>query len=74
MSAVDLPTGSTRLSHEHTAAIDEAVEFLIIVPPLERPRPLVPALREMFGLSPFECCEAIRESHRPAIAGRSSDQ
>ncbi|MHC2797454.1 hypothetical protein ACVINZ_006466 [Mesorhizobium jarvisii] len=66
MIAVDLPAGcSTGLSHEHTATIDEAVAFLLNVPPVERPRPLVPTLREMFGLSPMECCEAIRESYRP---------
>ncbi len=67
MIAVDLPTGgSTGLSHVHTAAIDEAVAFLLAVSPVERPRPLMPALREMFGLTAMQCCDAIRESHRPA--------
>ena len=64
MIAVDVPTGGTTgLSHEHSAALDEAAVFLSAVPPAERPRPLVPALREMFGLTALECCEAIRESH-----------
>lgn len=49
--------------HEHSAAFDEAVAFLRSVPPGERPRPLVPALKAMFGLSAWECCEAIRQSH-----------
>lgn len=64
MIAPDLPIGgSTGLSHEHSAAVEEAARFLRSVPPAERPKPLVPALREMFGLSPVECCEAIRLSH-----------
>lgn len=49
--------------HCHTAAVEEAARFLLAVPPVERPKPLVPALREMFGLSPVEACEAIRLSH-----------
>lgn len=49
--------------HEHSAAFDEDVAFLRSVPPGERPRPLVPALKAMFGLSAWECCEAIRKSH-----------
>lgn len=48
--------------HEHSAAIDEAAAFLRSVPPGERPKPLVPALREMFGLSTVEACEAIKQS------------
>lgn len=50
--------------HEHSAAVDEAARYLVAVPPDERPRPLVPALREMFGLTPVEACQAIAESHR----------
>jgi hypothetical protein len=60
----DLPIGgSTGLSHEHSAAIEEAAAYLAAVPPGERPRPLVPALKAMFGLSAFEACAAIRQSH-----------
>lgn len=49
--------------HEHSAIVEEAAAFLFAVPPGERPAPLVPALREMFGLSAVEACEAIRLSH-----------
>lgn len=59
--------GSTGLSHEHSAAVDIAARYLAETPPLARPAPLVPAMREMFGISSIECCEAIRESH--AMAG-----
>lgn len=48
--------------HEHSAAIDQAAQFLAVTPPRERPVPLLPKLRAMFGLSAIECCEAIRES------------
>ena len=64
MTSSDLPIGgSTGCDHEHSAMVEEAAAFLRSVPPAERPKPLVPALREMFGLSPVECCEAIRLSH-----------
>jgi hypothetical protein len=60
----DLPIGGTTgLSHEHTAAICEAARFLAATPPGDRPKPLVPALKAMFGLSAVECCQAIQESH-----------
>jgi hypothetical protein len=56
--------------HEHSHAIDECAAYLAAVPPAERPRPLLPALREMFGLTSVEACQAIRQSHeliaRPA--------
>lgn len=55
--------GTTGVDHEHSGAIDEAARWLAITPPHARPRPLVPALRELFGLSPAEACAAIRESH-----------
>lgn len=58
----------TGLDHQHSAAFDEAVVYLVAVPPGERPRPLVPALRQMFGLTPVECCEAIAASHRRRAA------
>lgn len=59
MSAPEL----TPPEHEHNAAVEEAARFLRAVPPGERPKPLVPALREMFGLSAIEAVEAIRLSH-----------
>ncbi|HEV2898516.1 MAG TPA: hypothetical protein VGX71_11915 [Pseudaminobacter sp.] len=67
----DLPVGGTTgLSHEHSAAVDEAARFLAATPPGDRPKPLVPALKAMFGLSAVECCQAIQESHM--IRGRAS--
>ena len=59
MTARDL----TPPEHCHSASVEEAARFLRSVPPAERPKPLVPALREMFELSPIEACEAIRLSH-----------
>jgi hypothetical protein len=61
--------GSTGCCHASSAAVDEAEAFLRAVPPGERPRPLIPALREMFGISSLEAVEAIRQSH--TIRGRS---
>ena len=58
-AALDLTPGE----HSHTAAIDEAARFLAITPPCDRPRPLVPGLRAMFGLNAVESCQAIRQSH-----------
>ncbi|TPK90557.1 hypothetical protein FJ938_24745 [Mesorhizobium sp. B2-4-14] len=60
----DIPRGaSTGLSHDHSRAIDECALFLATMPPHSRPKPLVPALKAMFGLSAAEACEAIRHSH-----------
>ena len=65
MMAPDLPVGgSTGCCHEFTAAVSEAARYLAVVPPEHRPRPLVPALRQMFDLSAVQACEAIAESHR----------
>lgn len=55
--------GSTGLCHEASAAVDECARYLAAVPPGERPTPLVPAMREMFGISAIEVCAAIRQSH-----------
>lgn len=64
MIAPDLPIGGTTgLSHEHSAAVELAARFLRTVPPPERPRPLVPALKAMFNLTSVEAVEAIRLSH-----------
>ncbi|MER8431392.1 hypothetical protein NKH15_13755 [Mesorhizobium caraganae] len=49
--------------HSHSAAIDQAAQWLATTPPRQRPAPLVPAMREMFNLTPVETCEAIRQSH-----------
>lgn len=61
----ELPVGgTTSLSHVHSANVDEAGRFLATTPPKDRPRPLVPSLRAMFGLSAIEVCEAIRQAQR----------
>ncbi|MAW86515.1 MAG: hypothetical protein CMJ42_08310 [Phyllobacteriaceae bacterium] len=56
--------------HEHTAAVDECARFLAVTPPVARPKPLVPAMREMFGITASDTCEAIRlanEMRREAV-------
>lgn len=55
--------GSTGLSHEHSAAVEETARFLGSVPSPEHPRPLVPALKAMFNLTSVEAVETIRLSH-----------
>lgn len=58
----DLPIGGTTgLDHERTAAIDEAARWLASSSPAERNRPVVVLLRERFGLSAQEACQAIRD-------------
>lgn len=59
MTARDL----TPPEHCHSASVEEAARFLRTVPPPERPRPLVPALKAMFDLTSLEAVEAIRLSH-----------
>ncbi len=60
---VDLPIGgSTGLSHENTAAIDEAVAWLIHTPRRQR-GPAIAELRVRFGLNTHEACTACREAH-----------
>ncbi len=63
MSA-SLPVGgSTGFSHEHSESVTVAAEWLRLIPSLERPRPIVPALRELFGLTALEAVQAIREAN-----------
>jgi hypothetical protein len=54
--------GTTGLSHEHSAAIDAAAEWLASTPQADRPKPIVPHLQRTFGLTAKEACEAIREA------------
>ena len=55
-----LPVGGTSgLCHETTAAIDEAAQWLTTTPCRLRDRPAVPLLRERFGLTAPEACQAI---------------
>jgi len=58
MSGLDFPlrgTGTWRRS-------PSCARFLATTPPVERPAPLVRAMREMFGLSAIETCAAIRKA------------
>ena len=50
--------------HEHSAQIDEAGRWLASLAAHQIPRPLVPAMRERFGLTPAEACQAIAEARR----------
>lgn len=55
--------GSTGLSHEHSAAVEEAAAWLTVTPREAIGGPVIPALRERFGLTPQEACEAVREAN-----------
>lgn len=48
--------------HEHTAVIAEAGAW-IASGGAEKGRPLVPQLKERYGMSALEACEAIREAN-----------
>ena len=52
----------TGLDHEHSAAIEEAARWLALTTRERIGRPIVPALRQQFGLSPVEACAAIKEA------------
>lgn len=52
--------GTTGLCHQSTAAIGEAAEWLASLD--TPPSPIIPALRERFGLTPREACAAIRDA------------
>jgi hypothetical protein len=64
VSGTDLPIGgSTGLSHEHSAAVTVAAEWLCSIPFPLRPRPIVPELQRRFGLTALQAVEAIREAN-----------
>lgn len=54
--------------HEHSARIDLAAQWLVETLPEHQPRPLVPSLRSMFGLTAMEACTAIREANKRRAA------
>lgn len=59
---ISLPVGGTTgLDHSSSAALDEAVAWLALLSPQDRPKPIVPSLRTRFGLSASEACAVIRE-------------
>lgn len=59
------------VDHHHSEAVTACANFLATTEPRARPKPLVPAMKAMFGLSALEVCDAIRESHR-ILAEKSS--
>jgi hypothetical protein len=44
--------------------IQQAAAWLASTPESDRPHPIIPALRERFGLSAVEAVEAIREANQ----------
>ena len=55
--------GSTGHSHEHSEAISEAARFVVLDYDARlHGRGLVPILRERWGLSVREACDAIHEA------------
>ncbi|TIL25583.1 MAG: hypothetical protein E5Y88_11530 [Mesorhizobium sp.] len=63
----DLPTGPTGISHQHCASIDEAARWYAEHRDTCE-KPIIPALRNRFGLTAHEAVTAIRQSAvgRPA--------
>jgi hypothetical protein len=62
MTAPDLPVGGTTgLCHETTAAIDEAARWLG-AHRQELRRPIIPELRDRFGLSALDAIRAAAEA------------
>jgi hypothetical protein len=59
MTAPDL----TPPEHEHSAAIDAAVTWLLSEPDTTG-RPIIPEMKTRFGLTSLEACEACREASR----------
>ena len=52
----------TAPEHEHSAAIDVAAEWLARTPSEQINKPIVPHLKQQFGLSTGEAVEAIRQA------------
>ncbi len=48
--------------HESTAAIDEAAMWLATTPRAQRTQPVIPELRERFGLCAHDAICAIRQA------------
>ncbi len=58
-------TSLTPPEHEHSEAVILAAQWLAEQNP--PPKPIVPALRERFGLSALEACEAAALSNKYRI-------
>jgi hypothetical protein len=56
-------TALTAPEHETSAAVDEAAAWLATAPRDRIGRPIIPHLREMFGLSASEAIESVREAN-----------
>lgn len=54
----------TGLDHEHSAAVEQAACWWVTVPLEDRPRYIIEILRERFGLSMLEACEACALAQR----------
>ncbi|MGB3502264.1 MAG: hypothetical protein WBA44_11610 [Mesorhizobium sp.] len=54
----------TGICHESSAAICEAATWLNATSYPQRPYPIVPAIRERFGLNASEAITAIREANK----------
>jgi hypothetical protein len=60
----------TGADHEHTEAVVVAAQWY--ADQAHDPRnPAVPLLRERFGLSPLQACEAIAQAHKYRINRRA---
>lgn len=54
----------TGICHVSPDAMDAAATWLVATPIEQRPRPVIPMLEELFGLSPVAAVAAIREADR----------
>jgi hypothetical protein len=57
------------VDHQHSAAVEEAARWL--ADQHQPPRPIVPALRERFGLSAVESCEAAAMAEKYRMLRRA---
>lgn len=53
----------TGLDHQHTAAVDLAAEWLSMTRRDQISGPIVPLLRQRFGLTAQEACAAIAQAN-----------
>ncbi len=61
--------GSTGLCHAASGQVEIAADWLSRQ--IENPGPVVPVLKERFGLSAVEACEAIALARRPPVRRKS---
>ncbi|MEZ5780184.1 MAG: hypothetical protein R3D70_00795 [Rhizobiaceae bacterium] len=64
MTLSDFPVGGTTgLDHQDNPVIEEAAIWLATTPRHQLHKPAVPLLRERFGLSAPEACQAIAKAN-----------